>query len=388
MNDATTLHDVAWVTGVGQTDYSRRSNMSDVALAVQAIRAATDDAGISLREIDGLVTYQRLVPVEDVASSLGIVELRFAGTSHLGGASSIEGLMLAALALQAGLARNVVVYCARNGSSGLRINERVLGRVPGRQLREQLEWPYGLSLPAQWLSLVCRRHMHEYGTTREQMGAVAVAMRDHAQRNPAAMTFGRPITLDEYLTSDPVAEPYHKLDCCLESDGGAAVVLSTVDRARAGPKPPVALSGVAVGQPQSQDDLIGRRDWFATGVRPAAKAAMAMAGASPADIDVAMIYDCFTFEVIHQLEEVGFCRLGEGGPFVASGAIRLGGSLPVNPHGGLLAEAHMMGLNHVIEAARQLRQECGDRQVHRARVAAVTGWGGMGDGAVAVLKAD
>lgn len=141
MNDATTLHDVAWVTGVGQTDYSRRSNMSDVALAVQAIRAATDDAGISLREIDGLVTYQRLVPVEDVASSLGIVELRFAGTSHLGGASSIEGLMLAALALQAGLARNVVVYCARNGSSGLRINERVLGRVPGRQLRSSSNGP-------------------------------------------------------------------------------------------------------------------------------------------------------------------------------------------------------------------------------------------------------
>jgi len=388
VSPAASLRDVAWITGVGQTDYSRRSGRSDLTLSVQAIEAAATDAGISLREIDGLVTYQRLVPVEDVASTLGIDNLRFAGTSHLGGASSVEGLMLAALALQAGLARNVVVYCARNGSSGSRISDRVLGRVPGRQLREQLEWPYGLSLPAQWLSLVCRRHMHEFGTTREHLGHVAVTMRDHAQLNPAALTSGWPITLVDYMASEPIAEPYHKLDCCLESDGGAAVVLSTVDRARAGIKSPVALTGVAVGQPQSQDDLIGRRDWFASGVRPAAAAAMAMAGASAADIDVAMIYDCFTFEVIHQLEEVGFCQPGEGGPFVASGAIHLGGSLPVNPHGGLLAEAHMMGMNHVIEAVRQLRRECGARQVPHARLAAVTGWGGMGDGAVAVLRAD
>jgi acetyl-CoA acetyltransferase len=382
------LRDVAWVTGVGQTDYSRRSNKSELALAVQAVKLSIEDAGISIRDVDGLITYQRLVPVEDVAASLGISDLRFAGTSHLGGASSVEGIMLAALALQAGVAQNIVVYCARNGSSGSRISERVLGRVPGRQLREQLEWPYGLSLPAQWLSLVCRRHMHEFGTTRDQMGLVAVAMRDHAQLNSAAMRRGHPITMVDYMASEPVAEPYNKLDCCLESDGAAAVVLSTADRARAGPKPAVAVAGVAVGQPQSQDDLIGRQDWFASGVRPASKGALAMAGVTPADFDVAMIYDCFTFEVIHQLEEMGFCAPGEGGPFVASGAIHLGGTLPVNPHGGLLAEAHMMGMNHVIEATRQLRSETGERQVVGARLAAVTGWGGLGDGAVAVLRAN
>lgn len=229
--------------------------------------------------------------------------------------------------------------------------------------------------------------MAEFGTTREQLGHVALTMREHANLNPAAMMYGRPLTMEQYKASRPIAEPYLLNDCCLETDGAAAVVVTSAERARDLAKKPVAITAVAEGHSDSADDIVNRRDFFNTGLTKAAPRAFGEAGITPDDVDLALIYDCFTFEVIQQLEEVGFCGRGEGGPFVEEGHIKLGGRLPVNPHGGLLSQAHLAGINHVTEAVRQLRGEAGDRQVPGAQVAAVTGWGDLGDGALALLTA-
>jgi acetyl-CoA acetyltransferase len=381
------MKDAICISGIGETEYSRRSGRSDVALAVEAINLALADAGLDRHDVDGLISYYRGVPLEDVVVALGD-HITFTCTTHMGGASSVEALQKAALAAQAGEATTTVVYVARNSSSGARIGERVLGRAPGRQFRRQLEHPYGWISPAQWFAMVCRRHMHEFGTTHEQLGAAAVVMRENAQLNPRAIFRERPLTMQDYLASPMIADPLRKADCCLESDGGCAIVLTTPERARDLRTLPVYVSGVAEARSKTPDDIVGRPEWMQTGTAEAADAAFRMAGVGPGDMDVAMLYDCFTFELLHQLEEAGFCPRGESGPFVESGAIARNGSLPVNTHGGLLAEAHMSGMNHVIEAVRQLRGEAGPRQVAEAHWAAVSGWGGTGDATFSVLRTD
>ena len=378
----------AYIVGVGETSYTRRSGRSAESLALEAIRAALADAGIEPGAVDGMVGYFRSVPAEDLAWALP--GLRYIGTTRMSGASSVEALHTAAAALNAGAAEVIIAYQARNGSSGQRVGQRVLGRATGAGFRHQLEHPYGWLTPAHWYSMICRRHMMIYGTTAEQLGAVALTMRANAQRNSRALTYGRPLTIEDYLASPMVSDPYRKLDCCLESDGACAIVLASGEAARRlggpGTQPGIEIAGVGTGQAEAPDELTNREDWFETGVRHAARAAFEMAGVGPGDIDAAMIYDCFTFEVLHQLEEAGFCGEGESGPFAASGGIAIDGTLPVNPHGGLLGEAHMLGMNHVIEAVRQLRGQAGERQLAGPRWIAVSGWGGMCDGTFAVLR--
>ncbi len=378
------LRDAVAVIGVGETEYSKRSGQSPVALAVEASLAAAEDAGIDIRDVDGFLPYASGITTEDMMANLSLRQVTFAPTIRMGGASAVAGLLYAALALRAGLASYILLLRARNGSSGPRVGDR-RSTGAGEEFKEDFELPYGLNTPGQRYALMCRHHMHRYGTTREQLGAVALAHRAHANANPTALMYERTLTMEQYLTARPIAEPYHLFDCCLESDGGAAVILTTPDRARDARRPSVLVGGVAEGHPQSADSLLGRDDFLEIGLTTAASRAWAMAGLGPSDMDAAMVYDCFTFQTIQQLEEAGFCPRGEGGAFVEDGAIGPGGRFPVNTHGGLLSQAHILGLNHVVEATRQLRGECGDRQLARCDAVAVTGWGDLGDGALAIL---
>ena len=385
------LKDSACIVGIGETAVCRKpgSGLSEMALQLKAIAAALDDAGLKAREIDGLMPFPNLGRAEAFAANLGCDNLRFAATLNLGGAAPVAALRVAARAVATGSANYVLVPGGWNGFSGARTREIAatdINSIPGAAIARDYYLPYGLSAPPQWYALMAQRHMHEYGTREEQLGAVALAMRKHAQLNPNALMRGKPMTMSDYLASPMITSPYRLLDCCLETDGAAAYIVTSTARARDLRQRPVSIMGAASGQPYPADDIINRKDFHRIGLTNAAPEAFAMAGVTPADADFAQIYDCFTFEVLQQLEEVGFCRRGEGGSFVENGGIELGGRLPVNTHGGLLSQAHLLGIGHVVEAVRQLRGEAGERQVKDAKLGVVTGWGDFGDGSVAILR--
>ena len=385
------LKDSACIVGIGETAVCRKpgSGLSEMALQLKAIAAALDDAGLKAREIDGIMPFPNLGRAEAFAANLGCDNLRFAATLNLGGAAPVAALRVAAMAVATGSANYVLVPGGWNGFSGARTREIAatdINSIPGAAIARDYYLPYGLSAPPQWYALMAQRHMHEYGTREEQLGAVALAMRKHAQLNPNALMRGKPMTMSDYLASPMITSPYRLLDCCLETDGAAAYIVTSTARARDLRQRPVSIMGAASGQPYPADDIINRKDFHRIGLTNAAPEAFAMAGVTPADADFAQIYDCFTFEVLQQLEEVGFCRRGEGGSFVENGGIELGGRLPVNTHGGLLSQAHLLGIGHVVEAVRQLRGEAGERQVKDAKLGVVTGWGDFGDGSVAILR--
>jgi len=385
------LRDQACIVGIGETAVCRKpgSGRSETALQLEAALAAIADAGLEPRQIDGIMPFPNLGKAEQFAASLGCETLRFAATLHMGGAAPVASLRAAALAVAAGVADHVLVPGGWNGFSGARVRETTatdIGSIPGAEIARDFYLPYGLTAPPQWYALMAQRHMHDYGTTERQLGAVALAMRRHAQLNPAALMYGKPLTIEQYLASPVIASPYKLYDCSLESDGAAAFVVASAARARNLRRPPVYLMGAAASQPYPADEICGRPDFHRIGLTTAAPEAFRMAGVTPADVDFAQIYDCFTFEVIQQLEEAGFCKRGEGGAFVEDGGIELGGRLPVNTAGGLLSHAHLLGIGHVVEAVRQLRGEAGARQVPNARIGVVTGWGDFGDGSIAILR--
>ncbi|AKU11415.1 Acetyl-CoA acetyltransferase [Azoarcus sp. CIB] len=383
--------DKACIVGIGETPFCRKpgSGLSEMGIQLKAAVAALEDAGLKAAQIDGILPFPNVGKAEAFAASLGCENLRFAATLHMGGAAPVGSLRMAAMAVTSGAADYVMVPGGWNGYSGARVRETAandVDSIPGGEIARDFYMPFGLTAPPQWYALMARRHMHEYGTTAEQFGAVALAMRKHAQLNPAALMHGKPLTMADYLASPYIASPYRLLDCCVETDGAAAFIVTTVERARDLRQKPVYIMGAAAGQPYPADEITNRADFHRTGLTNAAPEAFRMAGVSPADADFAQIYDCFTFEVIQQLEEAGFCRRGEGGAFVENGGIELGGRLPVNTHGGLLSQAHVLGISHVVEAVRQLRGEAGARQVADAEIGVVTGWGDFGDGSIAVLR--
>lgn len=386
------IRDEACIVGAGETPYVRGegSGMSSAKLILTACVAAIRDAGLEPNEVDGIMTPMMGLSAEEFAANLGIQNLRYASHVDMGGASSVASVQSAALAVAAGVANYVVVPNGWNGYSGMRAREiGDDGSFPMGATLGNYYVPFGVNAPPQFYSIMARRHMYQYNWEPEALGAIAIAMRKHAQLNEKAYMRGRPLTLEDYKASPWIAAPYRLLDCCLETDGAAAIVVTTAERAKELEKrtnhKPVYVSGIAEGHPYPADDIINREDLFTIGLSYAAPRAYEMAGLGPEDADFAEIYDCFTFEVLQQIEEAGFCKRGEGPSFVQGGRIELGGKLPINTHGGLLSEAHVIGMNHVVEATRQLRGEAGQRQVENARVGVVTGWGDFGDGSLAVL---
>ena len=370
----------ASITGVGNTRYSKKADRSAERLAMEAVLAAAADAGIEPTQIDGLIPYPGHIGDDVIQAELGI-NPRFRVTVDMGGCSAVSALRVASMAVMSGAAKHVLLFRGLKGNSGARKADRP-SFLPGQSFRRQLEHVYGMNTPAQRYAVLCQRYKHEYGLDRRTLGEIALAARAHANLNPDAQMYGRELTMEDYLAGRLIADPYTLFDCCLETDGASAVIVSARTDSR-----DVQILSVAEAQGASPDDTSNREPFLDIGLTQAANDVWNELGVGPQDMDAAMIYDCFTFEVLHQIEEAGFAGHGEAASLIADGGIRLGGKLPINTHGGMLSEAHQAGLNHVIEAARQLRGECGPRQVEDARLIAVTGWGQLGDGSFAVLGA-
>ncbi len=377
------LREAGAITGVGETKYLRGTDRTALSLQLEASLTAIHDAGLKPTDIDGLIPYAHGAIAEDFITNFGIPDLRFSATVPMGGASAVASIQCALAAIQAGICKHVLLSLGRTGFSGGRIGTRVQ-QMPQFKVIGEFEMPLGAIAPAQLYAPMARRHMELYGTTSRQLAEIAVTTRHHASLNTNA-TMQKPITIEDHQASRMISDPLRLLDCSLESDGGAAVVISAPERARDLAKRPILVMGVAEGHPDSPSAITQRPDLTTLGLAKAAPKAFAMAGVTHKEIDVAEVYDCFTYIVMCQLEDLGFCKKGEGGGFVENGALGLNGRLPVNTHGGLLSQAHMAGMNHIVELARQLRGEA-DAQVLDAEIGLVTGYGDMGDGALAIMR--
>lgn len=349
------LSDAAAIVGVHQTAFSKRLEGSELSLAAQVVVAALNDAGLTPRDVDGLVKNAMEDTEEHaLARALGIPNLRWFSQVPYGGGATCGMLAQAAAAIAAGLATTVVCWRVRKRASGGRPWARLDAAVGGDA---QFGVPYGLARPADQVAMLMRRHMVEYGSTSADLGAIAVACRAHAARNPRALR-RQPIALADHQASRLVSDPLRLLDCCLETDAAAAVVVTRAERARDAAQPPAHIRAAV----QATGAQVGRMlDWHkpfpleSSGLAAAATL-YRQAGLGPDDIDCAQFYDSFTPFVIFALEAYGFCAPGEGGGFAASGALAWpDGRLPINTHGGSLSEGYVQGMNHVIEAVRQLR---------------------------------
>jgi acetyl-CoA acetyltransferase len=380
----------AAIVGIGETEYVRGAGSTPVEMMVEAAHAALADSGLRGRDLDGIIPPPVYTTAEELATTLGVVDLRHAVTVEMGGASPVAAIGHAARAVTEGIASAVLVVVGWNGYTAMRPKpgaRRV--RVPEFQATvrafRDFYRPYGAVLPVQVYSWIATRYQRLYGVPPDAPGTVAVAMRKHSRMNPKAVMREKPLTMEDYLASRWVSEPMRLYDCCLETDGACAVIVTSTERARDLAKPPVAVLGAAEGHPYPADDIPARTDMLKIGLHDAGPRALAEAGVQAASADLLGIYDCFTWTVLWQIEALGLCRRGEAKDWVRGGRIELGGEMPINVNGGLLSEAHVWGLNNVVEVVRQLRHEAGARQVADAELAIVTGYGDLGDGSCAVL---
>ncbi|WP_310963693.1 lipid-transfer protein [Nocardioides terrisoli] len=351
----------ASIAGIGATDFSKESGRSELQLSCEATLAALADCGLAPSDVDGLVTFTMDNSAEiAVARELGMGDLTFFSRINYGGGAACATVQQAAMAVATGVAEVVVCYRGFNERSGQRFGQVAswaAAQVNSNGLDNAWTYPYGLSTPAATVAMQARWYMDRYGATSEDFGRVAVADRKHAATNPNAFFVGRPITLADHQASRMIADPLRLLDCCQESDGAVALVVTTSERARDLRQRPALIAAAAQGSAPDQfvmtsyyrDDIgvpemgvVGRQLW-------------AQSGIGPADVQTAVLYDHFTPYVLMQLEELGFCAPGEARDFIAGGAIELGGRLPINTHGGQLGEAYIHGMNGIAEAVRQVR---------------------------------
>ena len=366
------------IIGAADTEVGKVPGFSATELCVEAALRALQDAGISKDEVDGLVTCKSMAEphmyqAEVLAEYLQIFP-RYCVSASAGGGTTYSGLYGAAMAIANGVCHTVLLCLGDSLRSGLTRQQTL--QMQSATGHREFEIPYGPTVPA-YYALIARAHMNEFGTTPEQLASVAVHARRHAARNPAAQ-MRELITVEDVLASRMIADPLHLLDCSLVSDGGAAVILTSAERARDLSKAPVYILGS--GEGHSHEHISQARSLTSSAAADSGRRAFAMAGLKPADIDVAGIYDCFTPVVLIELEDLGFCAKGEAGTFVAAGETALDGSLPMNTHGGLLSHCHpghpgaMFALT---EAICQLRHAAGARQVKGAEVALVHAQGGI-----------
>jgi acetyl-CoA acetyltransferase len=347
----------AAIAGIGQTEFSKASGRSELQLACEAAKAALDDAGLRPRDVDGLVTFTMDSSEEaEVARNLGIPRLTMFARIPYGGGGACGVVVQAAMAVAAGV---VVCYRALNERSGMRFGGPAM--MGGGVLPPFLDMyaPYGHLTPASWVALHARRYMHEYGATNEDFGRISVVDRKHAATNPEAWFYQRPITLEDHQSSRWIIEPVLRLlDCCQESDGGVALVVTTAERARDLRQPPALIVAAAQGAADDGELVTNYYREDITGLPEmgvVAESLWAQSGLTPADIQTAFLYDHFTPFVLVQIEELGFCKRGEGKDFATVENLSIGGRLPINTSGGLLGEAYIHGMNGITEAVRQVR---------------------------------
>ncbi len=372
------------IAGIGQTTYARRDERSEARLAAEAALAALNDAGVAPADVDGMVTYT-LDPVDEIGMcrALGVRDLAFTARVPGGGAGAIGTLHQAAAAVASGACETVLIWRAINQGAAYRYGQPQAGGTwaPGGGTSSLL-WcmPFGAQAPATWAALAIQRYMHEFGVTNADFGRVAVLQRKHAATNPAAIFHGKPITLAEHQASRWIVEPVLRLlDCCQENAGAAAAVITTLERARDLAQPPVRIEASAQSIPFDVEVISNYYHADLTTMPEAigtARRLWARSGASASDVQVALLYDAFTPNVLKQLEAFGFCAHGEAKDFVADGHCELNGTIPTNTHGGHAGEAYIHGMNLVTEGVRQLRGTAANRVEGAQRVLVSSGMAG------------
>ncbi len=362
------------IAGVGNTAFGKVPGSTAWTLQTEAVRLALEDAGLSIDDVDGLLTEPQfaeplLLHGHILGRMLGL-QTNYLSTKSIGGATAAALVQEAAMAIEVGLCEVAVCVFGDNAKTGL----PMLFGLPQMGRGQADDIAFGMAGGAVMEARSAMRYLHEFGATHEMLGAVAIAFREHALRNLNAQ-YREPLTMEEYLAAPFVSEPFRRYDCAITSDGAVAIVVTSADRAKDLAKPPAYIAGM--GQGHNLDAFKDPTHYTHFAGARSSQRAYDMAGIGPEDVDVAQLYDCFTSTVLITLEDYGFAKKGEAGPFALEGNLALDGSLPTNTAGGMLSEADITGWNHIAEGVRQIRGEADARQVPGAEICAISGHGGF-----------